>query len=232
MNLLNVKKEFIPQRPIPLVDQIADFLTDAIIEGILKEGERLVENELQRRFGISRAPIRESFRILEKNGLVVINPRKGTFIRKITQKDIKENFLVRAELEGLAGRFAVVHMEKKDIEEMEFTLLKMTEASRGNDFRNLFKHHIEYHKIFINASRNDTLIGILENLRRQIIWFMFSYEKYIQKSFKYSINVHRDILDLFIKRDADGVATLVKDHILMALDGFLQFFVSKNKGLE
>lgn len=57
------------------------------MEGKLRGGERLVENELQRTFKISRGPIREAFRILKKNGLIVTIPRKGTFMRKIIQKD-------------------------------------------------------------------------------------------------------------------------------------------------
>jgi len=70
------EKNFSPRYPIPLVQQIAEFLANAIIEGLLKNGKRLVENQLRRKFKISRAPIREAFRVLEKNGLVCIIPRE------------------------------------------------------------------------------------------------------------------------------------------------------------
>jgi len=227
-----VVKGFAPQYPVSLVEQITEFLTNAIIEGRLENGQRLVENELQRRFGISRAPIRESFRILEKKGLVNIIPRKGTFVRKITQKDIEENFPIRACLEGLAARLATSNMESKDIKGMELALSRMTEEAKNNNFKSYFKYHNEYHEIFINASRNDTLIEIIENLRRQAVWFRFSY-LWHQENFEYAIRVHREILDLFIKKDAERVEALVKEHILIALDRFLQFLVSKNeKGLE
>ena len=79
-----IEKEFNPQYSVSLVEQVMEFLSNAIIQGRFKGGERLVENDLQRRMGISRGPIRESFRILEKNGLVTIIPRKGTFVRKIS----------------------------------------------------------------------------------------------------------------------------------------------------
>ena len=227
-----IEKEFSPQYPISLVEQITEFLTSAILEGRLENGQRLVENELQRKFGISRAPIRESFRILEKNGLVVIIPRKGTYVRKITQKDIEENFPIRAYLEGLAARLATSNIELKDVKGMELALSRMTEEVKNNNFKSYFKHHNEYHEIFINASRNDTLIEIVENLRRQAVWFRFSY-LWHQENFEYAIRVHREILDLFIKKDAERVETLVKEHILIALDRFLQFLVSKNeKGSE
>jgi DNA-binding GntR family transcriptional regulator len=228
MDLSAIKKEFVPQYPIPLVEQITKFLADSIIEGRFESGQRLVENELQRKFGVSRAPIRESFRILEKKGLVNITPRKGTFVRKITQKDIEENFPIRACLEGLAARLAISNLEPNDIKRMELTLSRMTEEAKNNNFKSYFKHHNEYHEIFINASRNDTLIEIIENLRRQAVWFRFSY-LWHQENFEYAIRVHREILDLFIKKDAERVETLVKEHILIALDRFLQFLVSKNE---
>lgn len=229
MDLPLVKREFTPQYPISLVEQITEFLTNAIIEGQLESGRRLVENELKRKFGISRAPIRESFRILEKSGLVVIVPRKGSFVRKITQKDIEEHFPIRACLEGLAARLAISHIEQKDLEKMKSILSKMAGAASKNDFRTYFKFHSEYHEIFINASKNDTLIEILENLRRQAVWFRFSY-LWHQENYEYAIRVHREILDLFIKKDADRLEALVKEHILIALERFLQFLASNSEG--
>lgn len=232
MTNFNIEQEFNPQYPATLVGQITDFLTNAIIEGRLESGQRLVENELQRKFRISRAPIRESFRILEKNGLVINIPRKGTYVRKITQKDIEENFPIRASLESLAARLAIPNLKSKDTNRIESALSRMTEEARNNNFKSYFKYHNEYHEIFINASRNDTLIEIIENLRRQAVWFRFSY-LWHQENFEYAIRVHREILDLFIKKDAGRVEALVKEHILIALDRFLQFLVSKNeRGLE
>ena len=70
MESFPIAKEFSPRYSVSLVEQITEFLTGAIVDGWLKGGQRLGENELQRKFGISRAPIRESFRILVKKGLV------------------------------------------------------------------------------------------------------------------------------------------------------------------
>jgi len=228
----SMSEEFSPKYQVPLVEQISGFLTNAIIEGRFKSGQRLVENELQRRFKVSRAPIREAFRVLEKNGLVVIIPRKGTFVRKVTQKDVKENFPIRACLEGLAARLATSNLEPEDIKSMELALSGMTEAARKNNFASYFKYHNKYHEIFIKASKNDTLISIVENLRRQAIWFRFSC-LWHQENIEYATKVHREILNFLIKRKGDKVETLVKDHILIALDSFLKFLTSnRNGGLE
>jgi DNA-binding GntR family transcriptional regulator len=224
------EKEFSPQYPALLVEQITQFLTNAIIEGRIQGQQRLVENELQRAFGVSRAPIRESLRILKENGLVVSFPRKGTFVRKITQKDLEDNFPIRALLEGLAARLAVSHLNSEDIERMESALSQMTNDAKENDFLSYRKHHSEYHQTFINASDNASLIGILDNLRRHSIWFRFTY-LYFHEAFEYSLRAHREILDLFKKKDANQVEVLVKEHILVGLNPFLQF-LRENKLTE
>lgn len=220
------QREFSPQYAVPLVEQITEFLTQAIMDGQFTSGERLVENELQRRFGVSRSPIRESFRILEKKGLVQTIPRKGTYVRKITQKDIEENFPVRASLESLAARLALQHLQPADIEKMEYFFSRMVAGAKENDFKTYMKYHTQYHEVFIRASRNDTLIEILENLRNQAIWFRYSY-LYVQESYAYAVKVHRKILDYFIKKDGERLERLVKEHILIALDRFIQFLASK-----
>ena len=221
--------EFSPQYPVPLVDQITEFLTNAIIEGRLQGGQRLIESELQRKFGISRTPIRESFRILENNGLVINTPRRGTFVRKMTKQYIEENFPIRAALEGLAARLAVPNMGPENIEKMELALSNMTEAAEKNDFKSyLLRHHSDYHMTFIHACKNETLIKIVTNLRRHYVWFRYSY-LWHQENFKNAIRVHQQILDLFIKKDADRVEQYVKEHIVRNLDRYLQFLEMKGE---
>ena len=211
------QKEFIPQYPTSLVKQITEFITSSIIEGRLQGGERLIERELGRKFGISRAPIREAFCILDQKGLVVNIPRKGTFVRKITQKDVEEHFPIRAVLEGLAAKLAVNNFRAEDIKDMELALSRMKAAVRKNDFKSYLEHHARYHEIFISRSRNDTLIEIIKNLLRQAIWFRFIYH-YFQMSYEYSLHVHKEIIELFKKGDTDRVEALVKEHILISLN--------------
>ncbi len=225
-----MEKQFIPQYAVSLVDQITEFLSNEVIEGRLKSGQRLVENELRRKFGVSRAPIRESLRILESNGLLINIPRKGRFVRGIDKKSVEENFLVRASLESLAARLAIPNLRPEDIEGMKVALSRMTEALRKKDFKSYFKYHFDYHDIFVYASKMDTLIRILENVRRHAIWIRIVYlSGSVQKYFNDTTDVHRQILDLFIKKDADGVEALVKKHLLAAIEEASQFLKSKNE---
>ncbi len=218
MTDLSFKQEF---RPVytSLVEQITEFLTNAIVECQLKAGQHLIESELQRQFKVSRAPIREAFRILQKNGLVTTIPRKGTFVRTIDRRSIEENFSVRAILESYAARLAVSNLEAKDIERMESSLSKMGEALKNKNFRSYLRHHTELHQVFIHASKNETLIGIIENLKSQSLWFNNTYMaiSMVEEFSKYLIQVHRDIVNSFIKKDIISVENRVKEHMLHAL---------------
>jgi DNA-binding GntR family transcriptional regulator len=222
-----LRKKFVPRYSVSLVQQVTDFLTNAVIEGKLKSGERLGEAELERRFGISRGPIRESFRILEKNGLLVTQPRKGTFVRTITGNYIEEIFPIRANLEGLAARLAMSRLGAKEIKGMQASLNRMNEAAKKKDLRAYIKHHYGYHEIYTDATQNKTLIAMLENLRHQAIWFLFS-SSYDQENYEYNMSVHRDILDFFVNKEAHRVETLVREHIMTSYHKFLPFWQAQN----
>ncbi|MFO7965516.1 MAG: GntR family transcriptional regulator [Desulfobacterales bacterium] len=207
-----------------MAEQISKILTEAILDDLLKGGERLVESELQKQFGVSRSPLREAFRDLEKKGLVTITPRRGTFVKRITSKDIRENFPVRATLEGLAAKEAFSKISDKDRLRMHQVLLEMKNAVEKNDPKSYWKLHSVFHEIFIDASENDVLINILHTLRMHSLWYRFSYQYYLE-DLPGSLEPHERILELFDdpKTDPEALAALVKNHIEKATEIFLAY---------
>ena len=216
--------EQIDLKPSILAEQVARILTESILEGVLKGGDKLVEAELQKKFGISRSPLREAFRDLEKRGLVVITPRKGTVVKRITQKDIEENFPVRSVLEGLAAREAFQKMIVEEKRSLNQALRKMEEAVQKNNTKLYWKHHLVFHETFINASRNGVLIDILQTLRMHSLWYRFSYQ-YYQEDLQKSLAVHQRIFALFNNSGSDPafIAELVQLHIEEAYWRFLVY---------
>lgn len=211
-------------KPASLGIQIAEILKISILEGEFKGGEQLGEQDLQARFGVSRSPLREAFRELEKRGFVEIIPRRGTFVKRIHRQDIEDNFPVRATLEGLAAKLAASNMTEETLEQMEGVLAEMEKAVKKNDTKTYYKHHLRFHEIFIDRAENELLKSMLENLRMQSLWHRFSY-KYYQEDLVKSYEVHRKILDLFRNNDQDTeqIRALVELHINVALDSFLIF---------
>jgi len=211
-------------KPHVLAAQVSRILTDAILEGVLKGGDKLVETDLQKQFGISRSPLREAFRDLEKKGLVVIFPRKGTFVKRITHKDIEENFPVRALLEGLAAKGAFFKMTDTELGEIEQALYKMETAVKKKDTKAYWESHLTFHDIFIKASGNDILISILRTLRMHSLWYRLSYQ-YYQEDLQKNLSVHQEIFGLFSDRNTDPklLGNLVQKHIETASEKFLAY---------
>lgn len=211
-----------------LYSQVSRILTEAILEGLLEGGQKLVETEIQKMLGISRSPLREAIRDLEKKGLVTIIPRRGAFVRRITVKDIEDIFPVRANLEALAAKFAYSNLSREDLAEMKATLEKMRAAARGKDTKSYWRQHSTFHEIFIAASNNDVLIDTLNRLRLHSLWYRFSYQYYeedLQKQYK----IHEQIYRMFTDRETDvqKLEKLVHDHIEVAFEKFVGYLTQK-----
>lgn len=206
-------------QPTLLVEQVTKVLTDAILQGVFKGGDQLVEAELQKQFGISRSPIRETFRILEKHGLVVVHPRRGTFVKKVTRKDMEQHFPIRACLEGLAAKLSAERLTTEDIREMSESLSEMQKAISKQDRQCYMRHHGRFHEIFISSSGNDALIDILTDLRQHEVWFRLTY--FYMGSRPDSVEIHQAILDALAAGDGNKAEELVRDHIMDSSSGFL-----------
>ena len=111
---------------------------------------------------------------LEKKGLVRILPRKGTFVREITRKDIEENFPVRSALECLAAREAFPRLDKVQLAEMEDALAGMRRACKERDAAGYRESHTLFHDVFIQACGNQLLIDLLKTLRMHRLWYLVS----------------------------------------------------------
>lgn len=91
-------------RTLSLPEQIAEQVGNAIIKGLFEPGHRIQEQELADRFEVSRGPVREALRILEKDGMVQILPRRGAQVTRLNVEEVNEIFEIRTSLFGLAAR--------------------------------------------------------------------------------------------------------------------------------
>jgi DNA-binding GntR family transcriptional regulator len=93
-----------PPRARSLPEQIAEWLSEEILREELAPGERITEMAVAERFGVSRGPVRDAFKLLELQGLVSIQPRRGARVTELNAQEVDEIFLIRAVLGGLAAR--------------------------------------------------------------------------------------------------------------------------------
>jgi DNA-binding GntR family transcriptional regulator len=196
-----------------LPDQLYDYLYNAIATGEIKGGERIVESELSERFRISRSPIRECFRILESEGLVIIQPRRGAIVKEITRKDIEDAFPVRACLEGLAAKLAIPNMGEKEIGILDDLVEKIGEAIDKNNVRAFIKFNFAFHNLFIKSSKNEILQKTIRNLGNSV-WYRIAYLSFESQSIMVASNdMHRTITKAFREKQPIVVQRLLEEHI-------------------
>ena len=124
-------------------------LRDDILSGKYEDHEELKEVAIGEELGVSRTPVREAFRQLELEGLIQIIPNKGAYVTGITEKDVRDIYMIRSLLEGLCARWATEHITDEQMEEMEENVyLAKFHAQKGHleqlaDLDNRF-HDIMY----------------------------------------------------------------------------------------
>jgi DNA-binding GntR family transcriptional regulator len=105
--------------PFALVDRVYDEIREAIREGSLKPGERLVERDLAERLGVSRTPVREAFRLLQAHGLASVLDGRGLVVRSLDPSEVAELYFAWESLEGLAARTAAQYATDLEIESIQ-----------------------------------------------------------------------------------------------------------------
>ncbi len=196
-----------------LRDKIAGKIRDAIVEGKIKPGERLMEPEVAKLLGVSRTPLREAFLQLESEGFMVVTPRKGAVVSELSVRDAEDTYIIKSQLEALAAKLSVENADKHLIVELEHLNKKMeavTESSK-KDYKLFLTLNAEFHRLLTETCGNEKLIKYINLLRKQTLRYNFIYLS-ILSHFNQSVSEHKEIIDAIKKRDVVAVETLVKNH--------------------
>jgi|TARA_R110002072_G_scaffold3759_5_gene26830 DNA-binding GntR family transcriptional regulator len=118
---------------LSLSEQIAAQLAESIAQDEYEPGDRIHEVAVSERFQVSRGPVREALRILEKEGLVSIQPRRGAIVTKLTIEEVEDVFEIRAMLLGLAGRRAALQGDKALVMELREQLARLQSLLERDD---------------------------------------------------------------------------------------------------
>lgn len=190
---------------------VFDALREAIIQGRLKPGERLMEIQLAEELGVSRTPVREAIRKLELEGFLVMIPRKGAYVADISVKDIVDIFEVRAALESLAAGLAAERITEEELEQLERALVHISEAS-ANNLNAVVQTDTSFHEIIYKASRNQRLVQIVTHLQEQIQRFRTVSLAQPGRT-KIVIEEHRKIVETISERNVELARSLAREHI-------------------
>ena len=187
-------------------------LRQAILKGELAPGERLMEIQLAEKLGVSRTPIREAIRKLELEGLVLMIPRKGAEVAKISEKSLRDVLAVRRSLEELAIELASERMEAEDLRRLEQCQENFCRAIRSGSPMEMAESDEAFHDVIYQSTGNEKLVQMLNNLREQMYRYRLEYIKDADKRQVLMVE-HEHILSALQVRNLAEARMAAREHI-------------------
>ena len=188
-------------------------LRDAIQEGTLKPGQRVMELELAEWLRVSRTPVRDAIRRLESEGMLHHEPRQGLVVAKLDRTALMELYVMREVLEGTAARLCARHAS--DMEVIELTELVRMERALAGDYEALARHNRRFHEALHRGAHNRYLEKSLDAVADSI-GLLGASQMLMPDRAKTAANEHAELVRAIEKRDPDAAEEAARHHVRSA----------------
>lgn len=196
-------------------------LREDILSGKYEEHEELKEVAIGEEMGVSRTPVREAFRQLELEGLIQIIPNKGAYVTGITEKDVKDIYMMRSQLEGLCARWATEHISREQMEEMEENVyLADFHAAKGH-LEQLAELDNRFHEIMYEACDSKILEHQLKDLHQYVLRVRKKTLANVNRGPK-SNEEHRRIMEAIRDGNGELAEKLAHQHMINAYENMVK----------
>jgi DNA-binding GntR family transcriptional regulator len=193
-----------------MAERVKQELLRRIMHGELAPGARLVELQIARDLNTSQGPVREALRELEAMDLVTTEPYKGSRVREVTPKDIREAYMVRASLEELAARLAAPHF-KGSVVTLRNEAAAIRTAARKKDLEAYTLHDVNFHRLIVAGASNRILLRTWDSLAFEVrIQLWLSTGKFDLVGAQ---EAHWRIIDALEKGEGQRAGKLLQEHI-------------------
>lgn len=196
----------------PIVPQIIQELRRAIVEMRLKPGEALSEKEIALRYGVSRQPVREAFIKLAETGLLQVLPSRGTFVVRISVRDVLNARFVREAVECALVRTAAALISPADLERLDGLIARQEEATAAGDPGRFYDLDEEFHRAIVECCECDPALRVIEGARAQM-----DRVRYLSLPAATPIDVlvaqHRSIVEALRSRSPDAAEAAMRRHM-------------------
>jgi DNA-binding GntR family transcriptional regulator len=198
-------------------------LRSAITQGRWAEGEPLVGSRIAEELGVSRITVANAFKRLSAEGFITLVPHKEAIVAHLDPADIRQIYLMRAELEALSARESAANVTDTDLAELRAIndRLSRVEAGPDPDIRELRGVDIEFHRRLRRISRMPLLIATLDNLADQGEGYR---ARLLDTRFLVvpTTNRHLPIISALEQHDPDAAAAAMHLHVQEGLDAFME----------
>lgn len=214
-----------PPPGLTLAEGLRQQLEAAIAAGHLEPGSRLDEQEIALRYGVSRTPVREAFRLLAASQLVELRGRQGAVVRSIGPHVLIEMFQVMAELEGLCARLAARRVPPTWGATIEPIHQRLVALVDGGDADAFYDVNQEFHEAIYEAARNGFLADQTRRLRNQVAAYRRRVTR-MPNRMSDTIREHEAILRAILAHDPEAAHRAMRDHVALLGDNLLDFLAA------
>lgn len=202
-----------------LVDEVFHSIEEAILAGRMQPGERLVETRIVHELGVSRTTVREALLMLERSGLVVSEPRRGTFVARLSPGSALELKVTRALLEGFALRVGHDRLDAAAIAHLGGLIEQMTACQLPDDLPRLIRIDLAFHRVLIECAGLPRLVELWSSLNGQIGALILSGIENWHATTADVVDLHRRLLASVRSRDPVAMQETVIAHYLRDRSG-------------
>jgi DNA-binding GntR family transcriptional regulator len=197
-------------RPVSLRDQVFDAIQNAIVEGHLRPGDHIREQELTKSLNVSRTPVREALALLDREGLVRLEPNRGWFVQEFDATDIREIFIMRTALENLAAELIVPLLDASHTTHLEMLIQQQLSAVEHHQQTGALD--LEFHRYLVETTGNSRLMRAWQAIAFQYT-MIFSYLQYLalESGKQRMIQSHLAILAALKERDVAGILQINRE---------------------
>lgn len=195
-----------------MADTIRAALEEMIVTGQFADGERLDEQRLAEHFDVSRTPLREAFQQLAASGLVVLEARRGAFVRQPAFEEMVEMFEVMAELEALCAGLAARRVSEPVLLAIARTVEACEEAVARGDSDGYYTQNERFHHLIYDASGNRFLAAEAARLHRRLQAYR-RMQLQLRGRMGQSLAEHRAILNALRAGDGAAAAEALRGHV-------------------
>jgi DNA-binding GntR family transcriptional regulator len=204
------------QPPVPpahgaTVARIVERLRDDILAGRLEPGSRLIECDLTARFAVSRGPVREALRRLAADGLIEHRPHRGAVVRRLTEREIRELFLIRIEMEALAARLAAAADDFSRRARFVVSIQQIY-ADRTRNPCDYLKENAAFHDAVMALADNLELRDLAARLQLPLIMAQVG-DTLTPAVCEASVREHRAIAKAIFERNPEAAAARMREHL-------------------
>ncbi len=212
-------------------DAIADSLRAEIVSGEIAPGTKLSEARLAERFGTSRMPVREAFQMLARSDFVIIEQRRGTFVRGVSQREMVDLYEVREALEGMAARLSASRATTALLTDLDELLELMSETVRTADAQAFIALDERLHALVFQGAANERLLDhyglLIDHLHRN---YLSSVVTRREGRLERSLAEHRAVVEAIRMRDGDVAEQAMRVHVRQGRQELAQQMIQTKLG--